>query len=189
MAEQKIIGWGKCAVKNGNTTHNDIVQGSTALSVEEGQETEALIEGGEAEARKREPDKYTLTYNRRIGSENEVEVGFVENAGDAEVIPENAGAIGVKLSSCSRSISVKFDSTDGLVAVYTYKTKGAHDDNGKLTDVTFHKKGAAEPTYTAVTVTTGKNPKTEGWYVKSGSSYVLTTDTEPQSGTTYYIKS
>lgn len=145
MAEQKIIGWGKCSVKNGQTTHNDIVQGSTALSVEEGQETEALIEGGEAEARKREPDKYTLVYNRRIGSESEVEVGFVENAGDAEVIPENDGAIGVTLKSCSRSISVKFDSTDGLVAVYTYKTKGAHDSSGKLTDIAFKKKGSTTP--------------------------------------------
>lgn len=189
MAEQKIIGWGKCSAKNGETTHNDIVQGSTSLSVEEGAEQEALIEGGEAEARKQEPDKYTLTYNRRIGKEDEVEVGFTENAGDVEVIPEQDGAIGVKLTGCSRRINVQFDSTDGLVAVYTYKTKGQHDASGKLTDITFHKKGAAVPTYTAVTVTTGKNPKTEGWYVKSGSSYVLTTDTEPQSGTTYYIKS
>ena len=40
--------------------------------------------------------------------------------------------------------------------------------------------------YTAVTTTSGKNPKNEGWYVKSGSKYVLTTDTTPQSGTTYY---
>ena len=72
MAEQKIIGWGKCSVKNGANTHSDIVQGSTSLSVEEGAEQEALIEGGEAEARKQEPDKYTLTYNRRIGSESEV---------------------------------------------------------------------------------------------------------------------
>lgn len=140
MAEQKIIGWGKCSVKNGQTTHSDIVQGSTSLSVEEGAEQEALIEGGEAEARKQEPDKYTLTYNRRIGSESEVKVGFTENAGDVEVIPENVGAIGVKLTGCSRRVNVQFDSTDGLVAVYTYKTKGAHNSDGELTDVTFHQK-------------------------------------------------
>ncbi len=42
------------------------------------------------------------------------------------------------------------------------------------------------PDYIAVTTTTGKNPKNEGWYVKSGNDYVLTTDTTPQSGTTYY---
>lgn len=142
MAEQKIIGWGKNSVKNGTDTFSDIVQGSTSLSVEEGAEQEALIEGGEAEARKQEPDKYTLTFNRRIGSANEVEVGFTENAGDVEVIPEQTGAIGVKLHGCSKRINVQFDSTDGLVAVYTFKTKGTHDSNGKLTDVTFHQKGA-----------------------------------------------
>ncbi len=35
---------------------------------------------------------------------------------------------------------------------------------------------------------TGKNPKLNGWYVKDGSTYTLTTDTEPQQGTTYYVK-
>ena len=143
MAEQKIIGWGKNSVKNGTDTFDDIVQGSTALSVEEGAEQEALIGGGEAEARKQEPDKYTLTFNRRIGDENEVEVGFTENAGDVEVIPEQNGAIGVTLIGCSKRVSVKFDSTDGLVAVYTFKTKGQHDSDGKLTDVTFKKKGSS----------------------------------------------
>jgi hypothetical protein len=42
--------------------------------------------------------------------------------------------------------------------------------------------------YTAVADTTGKNPKSEGWYVKSGENYVATTDTTPQTGTTYYVK-
>lgn len=142
MAE-KILGWGKNSIKTVEKEYFDIKEGSTSLSVEEGAETEALIEGGEAEGRKQEPDKYTLEFERRIGEENEVEVGFVESAGDVEVIPENVGAIGVKLSSCSRRISVKFDSTDGLVAVYTYKTKGAHNDQGKLTDVTLKKKAAS----------------------------------------------
>ena len=40
---------------------------------------------------------------------------------------------------------------------------------------------------TAVTNTTGKNPKNEGWYVKDGDDYVLTTDTTPGENTTYYI--
>ena len=30
------------------------------------------------------------------------------------------------------------------------------------------------------------NPKAAGWYVKSGNDYILTTDTKPQAGTTYY---
>lgn len=34
-----------------------------------------------------------------------------------------------------------------------------------------------------------KNPATEGWYVLSGGAFVLTEDTEPQDGTTYYTVS
>ena len=48
MAEQKIIGWGKNSVKNGTDTFNDIVQGSTALSVEEGAEQERSDGAGAA---------------------------------------------------------------------------------------------------------------------------------------------
>ena len=40
----KVLGWGKCSVKNGNSTFNDIVENSTQLSVEEGQEQEATIQ-------------------------------------------------------------------------------------------------------------------------------------------------
>ncbi len=139
---QKIIGWGKCQAKHtpsgqGATavTHNDIVEGSTALSVEEGEEQEALIEGGEAEARKRKPDKYILEYERRIGTAAEVTPGFTEDAGSVEIEPESTGAIGVSLTGVSLYISLSFDSTDGLKAHYTYKTKGATDDNGALTDI------------------------------------------------------
>jgi hypothetical protein len=42
------------------------------------------------------------------------------------------------------------------------------------------------PTALTSEQTTDQNPKTKGWYVKNGSDYVLTTDTTPQNGTTYY---
>ncbi|MBQ8969164.1 MAG: hypothetical protein IJ064_05485 [Bacteroidaceae bacterium] len=138
-AKKKVLGWGKCTVG----AHSDIVEGSTSLSVEEGQEQEALIEGGEAEGRKKAPDKYTLTYNRRVGSASEVEVGYTEDAGDITVTPEEAGAICCTLKGVSKHVAVKFDSTDGLVAIYTYKTKGKVGADGKLTDITFAAKGAA----------------------------------------------
>ena len=144
MAEKttKVLGWGKCSV-NGQ---DDIVENSTSLSVEEGEEQNANIEGGEAEGSKKAPDKYTLTYNRRIGDVSEVngQLGFSGSGNEAEVVPELAGAIGVKLTDCSKHVAVKFDSTDGLVAVYTYKTKGHTDENGNLTDITFAKKGGGE---------------------------------------------
>lgn len=48
---------------------------------------------------------------------------------------------------------------------------------------------AANDTYTPVSNPSG-NPQEQGWYVSDGGTgYVLTTDTEVQGGTTYYIKS
>lgn len=47
----------------------------------------------------------------------------------------------------------------------------------------------SEDTYAAVTETTGKNPKTEGWYELSGGKYAVTADTTPADGKTYYAKS
>lgn len=142
MAAKKVIGWGKCKAKHTPagenataTEHSDIVEGSTALSVEEGTELEALIEGGEAEARKKQPDKYVLDYERRIGSASEVTPGFTEDAGTIEIEPEQTGAVGVTLTGVSLYISLSFDSTDGLKAHYQYKTKGATDANGALTDI------------------------------------------------------
>ena len=149
MATTKVIGWGKCSAihtPSGQgataTTYADIVEGSTSLSVEEGTEQEALIEGGEAEARKKQPDKYVIDYERRIGSASEVTPGFTEDAGTIEIEPEQTGAVGVTLTGVSLYISLSFDSTDGLKAHYQYKTKGATDANGALTDITLAAKGS-----------------------------------------------
>lgn len=146
---EKIIGWGKCKAtitpageSATPVVHEDIVDGSTALSVEEGEEQEALIEGGEAEARRKKPDKYILEYDRRIGTASEVTPGFTPDAGVVKIEPPTTGAIGVTLTGVSRYISLSFDSTDGLKAHYQYKTKGATDANGALTDVTLAAKAA-----------------------------------------------
>ncbi len=127
----KILGWGRCKVGD----YDDIVENSCQLSIEEGQEQTANIEGGTFEGRKKAPDKYILSFRRRLGSSSEVEPGFTENFGDIEVEPENENAVGVKLKSVSEHIAIGFDSTDGTVATYTYKTKGMKDANGKLTDL------------------------------------------------------
>ena len=136
----KVLGWGKCSAGG----FDDIVENSCQLSFEEGQEQEANIEGGEAEGRKKAPDKYILTFNRRIGDASEVaDLGYTESIESVSVVPENVGAVGCTLVNPSKHIAVKFDSTDGLVAVYTYKTKGATNASGKLTDITFQSKAAA----------------------------------------------
>lgn len=133
---KKVLGWGKCTV-NGMS---DIVEGSTSLEVEEGDVIEAKIEGGTDEGRKHGPDKYKLTCNRRIGSASDVKVGYTESVDSVAVVPENTGAVGVTLSNPSQHIAVKFDSTDGLVAVYTWETKGHTGTDGNIDDITFQAK-------------------------------------------------
>lgn len=144
----KVLGWGKCSAvhtPSGSNatavTYADIVEGSTSLSVEEGQEQEALIEGGSAEARKKQPDKYIIEFDRRIGNAAEATPGFTEDAGTIKIDPELVGAIGVTLTGVSLYITVRFDSTDGLVAHYQFKTKGA-TTAGALTDITFAAKAS-----------------------------------------------
>ena len=56
----------------------------------------------------------------------------------------------------------------------------AYEDNDTATTAVYYQVQTAD--------TTGKNPKALGWYEKNGSTYTLTTDTEPQNGTTYYVK-
>ncbi len=188
---RKILGWGECTGKEkplaGDAkSYDDIVENSASLSVEEGTEDEAPIEGGKVEGRKQTPDKYLIEFDRRIGDEKEVKVGYVEYAGDCAIIPKNVGAVYAELKDCSRKITVKQDSTDGLVAHYLYKTKGSTDSEGNLDDVELKKHNSADETYTAVTETAGKSPREEGWYIKNGDVYIHSWDTEPTQGTTYY---
>lgn len=185
----KIVGWGRNTLNDSAIgPYNDIVMDSTDLSVEEGAETEAQIEGGSAEGRKKDPDKYILKANRRIGDESEVAdvLGYTETVDTVECTPDNGG-LGVRLVEPSRHVALKMNAKDGLVAVYTYKTKGQTDGNGKLTDI-IPVRNSRNVTYTAVASTTGKNPKNEGWYIKNGSTYLRSFDTTPQSGMTYYTR-
>ena len=147
----KVIGWGKCSVVEGSgasaTTFADVIDGSAALEVEEGDEMEALIEGGEAEARRKKPDKYVLRFSRRIDTVDELDaVKKGEEDVDVELIPELVGAVGVQLDSTSKRVTARYDTTDGMVADYAYKTKGATDGNGELNDITFVKKAASSGT-------------------------------------------
>lgn len=196
MAVKKIIGWGKCSAKqtpvSGDPTiWSDIKEGTASLSVEEGNVDEALIEGGEAEAIKSSADKYIIEFDRRIGAAADVTPGFVENAGSIEIIPPTDGAIGIRLTGVCRKITLKGDSTDGLMAHYWYKTGGEQDSNGNITDVVPVVKGTT--TFNAVSTSIDgyatKNPEALGWYIKNGPNYILSHDTLTVEGTTYYTRS
>ena len=134
----KPIGWGRCKATDSDLgAYDDIVENSTQLTPQEGSEQEAKIEGGSAEGRKKQPDIYQLVFNRRIGDKTEVAncIGFTPEVASVTITPEDANAVGCILKKPSRHVGVKFDATDGLVAVYTYKTKGLTDANGNLTDI------------------------------------------------------
>lgn len=131
----KIMGWKDCEVEQGDTIYDDIKQGTTSLSREEGQEEEANIESGEAEGRYKAPDKYILEIKRTIGPTEQVKPGFKDNVGDVEVRPTKKGARTVRLTGVSQDISVAYDSTGGAVEVLRWKTKGAVDEDGNLTDI------------------------------------------------------
>ena len=135
----KVMGWkdNEVVVGTGNSavTYDDIKQGSTNLDREEGQKEEALIESGEAEGVYKAPDRYILSFDRRVDTTEEVNAGFHDISVTVAVKPKKAGARTVTLTGCSEDISVKFDSTDGVVAHYEYKTKGAVDADGDLTDI------------------------------------------------------
>lgn len=197
MSATKILGWGECTSKFTPTsgtaeTHDDIVENSASLSVEEGQEDEATIEGGKAEGRKVRPDKYIIEFDRRLGNSSEFAPGYIEDAGDIAIIPKNIGAVYAELKNCSCKKTLKQNSTDGLVGHYLYKTKGSTDSSGNLDDVDI-KQHSQNETYTAVSSSaTGyseMNPKALGWFIKNGNIYIHSWDTTPQEGVTYYVLS
>ena len=129
------MGWKDCEVEQGDTIYDDIMQGSTNLSREEGQLQEAPIESGESEGTYKDPDKYILEIKRRIGPEETVTPGFKDNVGDVEVRPKKVGARTVQLTGVSQDISVEYGSDNGAVEVIRWKTKGAVDAEGNLTDI------------------------------------------------------
>lgn len=186
---KKILGWGECVAKQGGTVYDDIIDGSASLSVEEGNETEAPIEGGKAEGRKQAADKYIIEFDRRLGDETGFKPGFTENAGEIGIIPKNAGAVYAELKGCSLKKTLRQNSTDGLVGHYKYKTKGSTDSNGDLDDVEIKKSNIAA-SFTAVDSTaegySNKNPYEEGWYIKDGTIYKHAFETSPAQDVTYY---
>lgn len=77
---------------------------------------------------------------------------------------------------------VLFEENEDMVAdgdIQKTFTELFEDNDGTVTPI-YYQVQAAD--------TVGKNPKLEGWYEKDGTTYTLTTDTEPQQGTTYYVK-
>lgn len=129
------MGWKDCEVECGDIIYDDIMQGTTSLSREEGQVEEAPIESGESEGTYKSPDKYILEIKRRIGPEEEVKPGFKDGVPSVTVRPHKTGARCVTLTNVSQDTSVEYGSDNGAVVTTRWKTKGAVDEDGNLTDI------------------------------------------------------
>lgn len=190
-------------------------ENSTTLTPTKGDKKEATIEGGENEDVKYGKNKYALVYTIRRNTDRKKPMkdvdGIVEHRYAVFVQPENYKVPGPKIDLSVVSLEDPFDTTDGGQLTYTHDAlkpasgntvkwvkcskdlsqivEGTEIADSELTFTEVDDSAVETPTYTAVSETTGKNPKTEGWYVKDGENYVATTDTTPKTGTTYYVKS
>ena len=111
---------------------------------------------------------------------------FVEGAGLPLQAGENVVAVNV---GTDQSPEMKWDILGGVFnlddRLQFGSTMPANPENGQ----TFLYMGETTYTYDEVTPVGTENPQAEGWYVSDGEGgYIATTDTEVQSGTTYYEK-
>lgn len=143
--------------------------------------------------------------------------GVVNNHYAIMLQPEDPTVEGFYIAATTVSIDETFTAAEGAMWVITMEalkaasgdtvkwgivtksgttltfTEGSSDEtvNGTIADDTDITTSDVTPvSYTRVTNTTGKNPSTEGWFERSGTSpnytYTLTTDTTPSSSKTYY---
>lgn len=109
---------------------------------------------------------------------------FVEGA-DHE-LPANSNVVLTNTGTASAP-ALKWD-VIGVFNIDNKLTFGSTLPSTPTDGQTFLYLGDTTYTYTAVTPTGDENPQALGWYVTSGSDYVLSTDTTVQAGTTYYTR-
>ncbi len=132
----KILAWGECqayarkysddSTKGTTWTKFDIpVSDSTSLETTEGDKTEATVEGGEIEAVRRAKNKYTLSFEERVGKDYSYKLtdkdGIVEGEFEVVLVPkENAGAPTLYIPKAYASITDSYTSADGVKIKYSF---------------------------------------------------------------------
>lgn len=112
---------------------------------------------------------------------------FVEGAG----LPLQAGenVVAVNTAAEGDPVVMKWDILGGVFEINDRLQFGTSMPANPTNGQTFLYMGATTYTYDEVTPVGTENPQEEGWYVSDGEGgYILSTDTEVQSGTTYYEK-
>ena len=111
---------------------------------------------------------------------------FVEGAGKKLQDGENVVAVDVSSTSTP---DMKWDIIGGVFEIEDRLQFGSAMPAAPTNGQTFLYMGDTTYTYDEVTPAGTENPQAEGWYVSDGAGgYTATTDTEVQSGTTYYQK-
>ena len=111
---------------------------------------------------------------------------FVEGAGKKLQDGENVVAVNVSSTSTP---DMKWDIIGGVFEIDDRLQFGSAMPASPTNGQTFLYMGDTTYTYDEVTPVGTENPQEEGWYVSDGAGgYTATTDTEVQSGTTYYEK-
>ena len=112
---------------------------------------------------------------------------FVEGAG----LPLQAGenVVAVNTAAEGDPVVMKWDILGGVFEINDRLQFGTSMPANPTNGQTFLYMGNTTYTYDEVTPVGTENPQEEGWYVSDGEGgYILSTDTEVQSGTTYYEK-
>lgn len=123
-------------------------------------------------------------YNVTTGGDTTAD--FVEGAGEKLQDGENVVAVNV---GTDQAPQMKWDTLGGVFDITDRLQFGTTMPSTDLTNGrTFLYLGDTTYTYDAVTPVGTENPQEEGWYEYNGSTYILTDDTEVQSGITYYKK-
>ncbi|MCL1937592.1 MAG: hypothetical protein FWF52_04250 [Candidatus Azobacteroides sp.] len=133
MAANKILKWGKMILEIALNINGVIgvfkavmtpVQGSFALTVEEGDKLEAFIEGGERIAMRRDKNKYSFSFEMFITNDMPKPIpdvdGIIADEYAIRVIPENKKLEGFLMERASVSVTETFTSAEGHKVKYTF---------------------------------------------------------------------
>lgn len=126
-----LNGWGVGAVKM-----YPAVEDSTELTPEEGEETEATIEGGEVEASRRNSNKYNLASEIRTMSGRKKPLpsvnGKINGTGCVAILPEDLTAMGILIQKANAHLLDSYTAADGGRWAYNFKAlKPASGDQVK----------------------------------------------------------
>lgn len=116
------------------TSFGEIVQGTTALETTEGDETEALDEGGAVVDSRKDKNRYSLTFTLFVkrGDTRPIDDndGVITDNYAVRLTPEDDTLPGFIMDKCSVSVVETWTAADGSRLTYTFR--GLKPKTGKI---------------------------------------------------------